>query len=87
MKKINSLLSRFQNITPPNDAIRRAVAKAISDIAGVKIKREDVTLQRGVAFIKCSSVAKSVIRSSRSAILSEIVRELPSARDTVRDLR
>ncbi len=87
MKKINSLLSRFQNITPPNDAIRRAVAKAVSDIAGVKIKREDVTLQRGIAFIKCSSIAKSVIRSSRSAILSEIVRELPSARDAVRDLR
>ena len=87
MKLVNDFLARFKNITPPDDAVRRAVAKAVSDVAGVKIKREDVTIQRGVAFIKCSSVAKSVIRSSRSAILSEIAREIPSARDSVRDLR
>ncbi len=87
MKKINSLLSKFQNITPPDDAVRRAVAKSVFTIAGVKVKREDVTIQRGVAFIKCSSVAKSVIRSSRSAILSELALELPKARDSVRDIR
>lgn len=87
MKKIGNLLSRFQNMTPPDDAVRRAVAKAVVDVAGVKIKREDVTLQRGVAFIKCSSVAKSVIRSRRAAILAEVAAGLPKARDQVRDIR
>ena len=87
MKKIDGLLSKFQNITPPDDAVRRAVAKAVFNIAGVKVKREDVTIQHGVAFIKCSSVAKSVIRISRTAILSELAHELPKARDSVRDIR
>lgn len=87
MKQAKDFLSRFKNITPPDDALRRAVAKAVVNIAGVRIKREDVTLQRGVAFIKCSSVAKSVIRTARLAILTEIARDIPSARDSIRDIR
>ena len=87
MKKIGNLLSRFQNITPPDDAVRRAVAKVVSDVTGVRIQREDVVIQRGVAFVKCSSVAKSVIRGMRPAILEELAKEIPSARNSVRDVR
>ena len=87
MKDAGSFLAKFARLTPPNDAVRRAVAESVSAIAGVPIKREDVSVARNVAFIKCSSVAKSAIRAARVEILEDIVRRMPKARDIVRDVR
>ncbi len=87
MKSAKDFLSKFQNLTPPNDAIRKAVAEAVRGIAGVPVERKDVAVSRGVAYITCSSVAKSAIRAVRADLLEELYRTLPKARDSVRDLR
>ena len=87
MKRAQDFLSRFQNLTPPDDALRSAVAKAVHAAAGVPATKKDVTLANGIAFIDCSSVAKSAIRVSRGEILKELFAELPKARDTIRDIR
>ncbi len=87
MKSAGDFLSRFKSLAPPNDAVRRAVAKAVRAVAGVPVEKEAVTIARGVAFVECSSVAKSAIRASRGAILKELFLELPKSRDIVRDVR
>ncbi len=87
MKTLDNFLSKFQNLTPPDDALRRAVADIISTITKVPIKKSDVSISNSVAFIQCSSVAKSAIRIKRGAILEELFLSLPKARERVRDIR
>ncbi len=87
MKPAGDFLSKFKSLTPPDDAIRRAVAQAVRSVAGVPIQKDAVTITRGIAFVECSSVAKSAIRAARGDILAELFLELPKARDTVRDIR
>ena len=87
MKLASSFLSKFQSLTPPDDAVRASVAKTVHSVSGVPATKKDVTLSRGVAFVNCSSVAKSAIRSMRAEILRELYLELPKARETVRDIR
>ncbi|MES2134728.1 MAG: hypothetical protein V4449_00605 [Patescibacteria group bacterium] len=87
MKLVNDFLARFQNLTPPDDAIRRAVASSVSFIAKVPVKKEDISISNNVAFVKCSSIAKSAIQVARGAILAELFQEIPKARNIVRDIR
>ena len=87
MKLAKDFLSKFKNLTPPDDAVRKAVADSIARIVGVPLKKGDVLLSRGIAFVQCSSVQKSAIRVSRAAVFEELYARLPKARDTVRDIR
>jgi len=87
MKLAKDFLSRFQNLTPPDEALKSALAKAVQAIAGVPVTKKDVTFANGIAFIDCSSIAKSTIRINRAEILKELYTELPKARDAVRDIR
>ena len=87
MKQAGSFLGRFQKLTPPDDAVRRAVAEAIRNVAGVPITREKVRVVRGVAFVTCSSVARNAIRVARGKIFEELGKILPKARQQVREIR
>ncbi len=87
MKLVSDFLARFQNLTPPDDALRRATAAAISFAAKVPIKKEDISISNNVAFVRCSSIAKSAIQIARGAILAELFQEMPKARNAVRDIR
>jgi hypothetical protein len=87
MRSAKDFLTKFNNLTPPNDAVRRVVAEAVKSIAGVPVAKTDVTLSRGIAFVSCSSIAKSAIRAARASILDEIYNHMPKARETVRDIR
>ena len=87
MKSAGDFLSKFNNLKPPNDAIRKAVANAVRDAAGVPVATKDVKIAHGVAFIECSSIAKSAIRAKRGPILDELYQMIPKARESVRDIR
>jgi hypothetical protein len=87
MKLAKDFLSKFQNLTPPDDAVRKAVAETIRSVVGAPIARADVTIRNGIAFVQCSSVAKSAIRVQRGKVLEELYREMPKARELVRDVR
>jgi hypothetical protein len=87
MKLAKDFLSRFHALTPPDDAVRRAVADAVSSIAGIPATKKDVSIARGVAFVKTSSVAKSSLRMHRIEILEQVFHALPKARDAIRDIR
>lgn len=87
MKHAADFLSKFKNLTPPDEAVRSEIAKAVKVVAGVPVGKKDIALARGIAFVDCSSVAKNTIRLRRAEILDEVFHALPQARETVRDVR
>jgi hypothetical protein len=87
MKSAGDFLSKFKNLTPPDDAVRKAVVVSVRRVAGVTLAQADITLSRGVAFVKCSSVAKSAIRVLLKDIFEDLYTSMPKARETVRDIR
>ncbi len=87
MKLLGGFLSRFQNLTPPNDAVKKAIIEVIKDVAGVPLKKEQVTISNDIVFLQCSSIAKSTIRVQRGQIFAELRERLPKADTLVRDIR
>lgn len=87
MKFAGDFLSKFQKLTPPNDAVRRAVARAVSAILGTEVSKERVRVHNGVAFVEVSSVARTKLRIERQAVLELLYEYLPKARTLVRDVR
>jgi hypothetical protein len=87
MKPVKDLLSRFKKLTPPDQAVRRAVAEAISEIARVPVTLKEISIKNSVAFVKCSSIARNVIYSKRPMILAALMRNLPRAERLIRDVR
>lgn len=87
MKKLGSFLSRFQDLTPPNDAIKGALVAAILDTIDVSVTKKDIEITRGTAFVMTSSITKSMITLNRAAILAELYQSLPKSREVVKDVR
>lgn len=87
MKSISDFFTRFANLTPPNDSIKNALSLALDSAAGISCRKADIAIRGGVAFVRVSSVAKSVIQVNRSKILEHLFEHLPKARDIVRDIR
>ena len=87
MKLASDFLSRFLKLTPPNDALRRAVSSAVTQVIGAEVPKGAVRIHNGVAFVEVSSVAKNKIRLERRAILDLVYEKLPSAAGLVRDIR
>lgn len=87
MKLVKDFLDRFKKFAPPDGALKQTIADAASFVASVSIAKKDVTLAHGVAFIKASSIAKSVLRTKRGDVLEYIFSRIPGAREKVRDIR
>ncbi len=87
MKKIQGFLDKFQKLTPPQDAIRGAVATAASAVLGTTVSKDKVRVQNGIAFITLSSVAKNKLRLGRETFFALLYERLPKARQLVRDVR
>lgn len=87
MKLVGDFLQRFQNLTPPDDAVRKAITIALYDVVRATIKPENIKIQHGVAFVKTSSVVKNTIQLNRAKILNHVFENLPKARENIRDIR
>ena len=87
MKSAGDFLSKFQKLTPPNDALRRAVAQAVGGVLGTPVAKERVRIQNGVAYVDVSSVAKHKLRTERREVLDCLYEALPKAKNLIRDVR
>ena len=87
MKKVQGFLDKFQKLTPPQDAIRGAVATAASAVLGTPVSKDKVRVQNGIAFVTLSSVAKNKLRLGRETFFTLLYERLPKARVLVRDVR
>jgi len=86
MKLARDFLSRFQNLTPPNDSVRKAISSALNEVLNLRAPTESISIQNGVAHVKVSSVAKSAIRLNRGKILDAVFERVPKARESLRDI-
>ncbi len=87
MKKVQGFLDKFQKLTPPQDAIRSAVATAVTAVLGTPVGKDKVRVQNGIAFVAVSSVAKNKLRLGRETFFALLYERLPKARNLVRDVR
>jgi hypothetical protein len=87
MKSAGDFLSKFQKLTPPDDALRKAVASAVHAVVQAPVTKTQVKIQNSVAFIQVSSIAKNKIRLHRREILDLIYESIPKARESIRDIR
>lgn len=87
MKLAKDFLSRFEKLTPPDDVLRRVVANAVYGVTKIPIKKKDISISNNVAFVRTSSIGKSVIRTKRGDVLEEVFKEFPKAREILRDIR
>lgn len=87
MKLAGDFLAKFNKLTPPDDALRRAVAVAAAAVLGTTIQKGQVSIRGGVAHIAVSSVAKHKLRMARRELLDLVYEKIPKARDTIRDVR
>lgn len=87
MKSAGNFLSKFEKLTPPNDAVRRAVAVAVGKVVGKQITKTQVKIQNQVAFVDVSSIVKNKIRLERKEILELVYESIPKGKDLVRDIR
>lgn len=84
MKRIHSFFKKFDALTPPDDALRRIVAKTTSEVLGIEISKSKVRIDRTTAFVALSSVQKHTLRLQRSTVLARIEEEIPGR---IRDIR
>ncbi len=87
MKQIQGFLDKFLKLTPPNDAVRTAVAYAASQVLRVQVTKDKVIVRNGVAYVELSSVAKNKLRVERSDFFQVLYEKMPRARELVRDVR
>jgi hypothetical protein len=87
MKNISDFLKRFQSLTPPDDSVRKELARVASEVSGAAISSKDIRTRNGVAFINGSSIIKSAVAVHRAKILEQLYENLPKSRNTVRDIR
>lgn len=87
MKLVGDFLSRFQNLTPPNDSLKQAISETVKTTLNIQCPKENISISNGVAYLKISSVAKNTIRVNRGRVLEYLFERLPKARDTIRDVR
>ena len=87
MKSAGDFLAKFKSLTPPDDALRSAIARAVSVVCSTTLAKGAIKIQNNIAFIACSSVLKNKIRIDRRAILDDVYERVPKARDMVRDIR
>lgn len=87
MRSAGDFLSRFQKLAPPNDALRRVVSRAVTEVLGTSVPKEKVSIRNMTAYVDVSSVAKHKLRISKRDLLDLIYELMPQAKNLVRDIR
>lgn len=87
MKLAGDFLQRFQKLTPPNGSVRKALSASIREETGIVVAQSNINVSRLVAYVQCPSIEKNVIRLARTAVLKSLYEKVPTARESVRDIR
>lgn len=87
MKLVGDFLSRFKNLTPPNDSIKNALVESLAEILGVSVSKNAIRLAQNTAFVSTSSVIKNTIQINRGRVLERLYEKAPKAKETIRDIR
>ena len=65
-------LSRFKNITLPNETVRKASIESIEKIIGAHVPLEATSFRNGVLYLDISGVLKSEVYLHKEEIQKEV---------------
>ncbi|MEK7579160.1 MAG: hypothetical protein AAB460_01325 [Patescibacteria group bacterium] len=80
MNPIKDLLSLYKRLTPPNGALRGAVASGIESVLNVKVPQSAITITRDAAYLSVDASLKAAIFMKRDAVLTDIAARVGEGR-------
>ena len=75
-KLISIYLERFKNIKPPENAIKKIIIKNIKKETNIKIKEQDININKGFVYIKTTPIIKNEIFYKKQNIIKICEKEL-----------
>ena len=85
LSPILEFLRKFESLRPRDESLKKAITFIIKKEIFIDILPEDITVQRGVAYIKANPVIKNEIFLRKNALIQAIEREAGAG--TFKDLR
>jgi len=84
-KTLSPFLEKFKNIKVPKEAIVDDLIDVILDVVGIKLEKENITVNKPVVYIKAIPVIKNEIFFKKQKILEEMEKRFYSK--TINDIR
>lgn len=72
MKLLGNLLSKYKDLTPPDDFKKEVISETIFRFAGFKVQKKDIELSGKMAYIKVSPAKKTELFLKKPLILKEL---------------
>jgi hypothetical protein len=72
MQKLEFLLDRYRHITVPDDTVRTEFVRVVKNILDVEIDKGDVSVRKGVLYVKACPALKSELFMRQNKIMDEM---------------
>ena len=72
IKKIGDYLSKFSNLTPPDDSLKNHIQELLKEELRVEIKKEDIKITNSIIYLTTPSVVKNEIFLQKKSLLLKI---------------
>ena len=86
MQEISFYLEKFKNISPPHDAVKKAVARAIERLFGEVLHSEHISVRNNTVYITTHPALKSELYIRKGEVLQEIEQALIGS-DLIKEVR
>lgn len=87
MNPLASLLERFRSLKPPEASLKKALVRALSQVANLDISIEKVRLSQDVAFLDVEPIVKSEVFLKKGELLRRVKELLETGDRTLKDIR
>jgi len=82
---LSSLLERYRNLTPTDSLKKIAVLEVITNCFGIDLKKEDISIQNNIIYLKTSPKLKGEVFINKKKILESLGKILTN--NTPKDIR
>ena len=72
MKSLSDLLSKYKDLIPTDSLIKEAVVEVMDKMFDVKLDKKDITVSRGVIYLKTSNTVKMEILIHKREIMKKL---------------
>lgn len=85
MIPLSSLLERYRNLTPTDSLKKEAVLDVITKCFSINLKKDDISIQNNIVYLKISPKLKSEVFLNKKKILESLGKILIN--NTPKDIR
>jgi len=79
INKISNTLSKYKDLTPPDDSLRSYVVEYCTRELHIPLKKEDVKINNQTVHIKTTPLYKSEIFLKKRTLVQEIKKTFPAS--------